>query len=50
MYHEERIVDGVLCWRGAPKGEWTPYTQQELTVMLNEVRQTIFQIKSALGE
>ena len=34
MYHEEQVIDGVLCWRGAPDGEWTQYTAEALTVAL----------------
>lgn len=31
MYFEERIIDGVLCHRNAPDGEWIAYTAAELT-------------------
>lgn len=31
MYYEEKVVDGVLCWRSQPDGEWTVYTAQQLT-------------------
>lgn len=31
MYHEEKIIDGVLCWRGTPDGEWQQYSKVELT-------------------
>jgi len=38
MYHEEKIIDGVLCWRGTPDGEWTQKTAKQLTDMLIEAR------------
>lgn len=38
MYHEEKIIDGVLCWRGTPDGEWTQYTLQALTSALRAER------------
>jgi len=31
MYYEEKLIDGVMCWRGVPDGEWTPYTLKELS-------------------
>jgi hypothetical protein len=37
MYHEERVIDGILNWRGTPDGEFKPYGQRELTrILLNE--------------
>ena len=33
MYHEEKVIDGVLCWRGTPDGEWQQYTLEQLTAM-----------------
>lgn len=38
MYYEEKVIAGVLCWRGTPAGEWTAKTAQQLTVMLIEAR------------
>lgn len=35
MYYEEQIVNGVLCWRSTPNGEWTRFTAQELTDKLH---------------
>lgn len=31
MYYEEKIINGVLCWRSKPDDEWTPYTIAELS-------------------
>lgn len=31
MYHEEKVIDGVLCWRGTPNAEFQPYTLLALT-------------------
>ncbi|MDH4186826.1 MAG: hypothetical protein OEV08_07505 [Nitrospira sp.] len=41
MYYEERIVDGVLCWRGAPDDQWTPCTPKEITARLLEAREAL---------
>lgn len=31
MHYEERVVNGVLCWRGTPNGEWQPVSAERLT-------------------
>jgi len=31
MYYEEKIIDGVLCWRNNPDDEFTPYTAEQLS-------------------
>lgn len=38
MYHEEKVINGVLCWRGTPDGEWQQYTPEALTVALTAER------------
>lgn len=38
MYHEEEIIDGVLCYRGTPDGEWVPYTLEAMTIALTAER------------
>ena len=30
MYYEEKIINGILCWRSIPKGMWTAYSAEEL--------------------
>jgi hypothetical protein len=34
MYYEEKIVDGVLCYRWSPKGKWIEFTAKQLTERL----------------
>lgn len=36
MFHEEKVIDGVLCWRGLQDSEWTAYDSRELTKRLQE--------------
>lgn len=31
MYYEEKVIDGVLCWRDTPDGEWVLFTPRQLT-------------------
>ena len=38
MFYEEKVIDGVLCWRGIPSGEWNKKTPEQLTQMLIEAR------------
>jgi hypothetical protein len=33
MYYEEKAINGILCHRGTPDGEWIPFTYEELTVL-----------------
>lgn len=34
MYYEEKVINGVLSWRGLPDDCWTPFTDEQLTDML----------------
>ena len=38
MYHEEKVINGVLCWRGTPDGKWAPYTLEAMTIALTAER------------
>ncbi len=38
MYHEEKVIDGKLCWRGLPNSEWVEYTQEQLTRLITEAQ------------
>jgi hypothetical protein len=31
MYYEEKIIDGILCWRSNPDGEWKKFRVEVLT-------------------
>lgn len=30
MYHEEKVIDGVLHYRGSEDGEFIPYTNEQV--------------------
>ncbi len=34
MYHKEKVINGKLCWKGTPTGQWNEYTQEQLTSKL----------------
>lgn len=38
MYYEDQVIDGVLCCRFTPHGEWVKMSAKQLTVMLLELR------------
>ena len=31
MYYQEKIVNGILCYKDTPKGKWMPLSIQELS-------------------
>lgn len=31
MYYEEKMIDGVLCWRGGQNDEWQPISTESLS-------------------
>jgi hypothetical protein len=43
MYYDEQVIDGVLCHRGTPDGEWTPFTAEQLTTKLQEAKAAVKQ-------
>ena len=38
MWYEEKVINGVLHYRGTPGGEWTPMTKEMLTGMILQLR------------
>jgi len=50
MYHEEKIVNGILCHRGMPDAKWIQYTPKQLTEMLEATREDLFKEQIALDE
>ena len=41
MYYEEKVIDGVLCVRVIPDGEFEPLSQEALTKIIVELRDAI---------
>jgi hypothetical protein len=48
MYYEESVIDGYMCWRTTPDGDWTRMTQKTLTAVLVEARKGHKQIMQIL--
>jgi hypothetical protein len=38
MYHEEKVIDGKLCYRGDPDEEFTEYTYGQLLDMYMDAK------------
>lgn len=38
MYKKESVINGVLGFQSTPNGVWTPYTAEQLTEKLLELR------------
>ena len=36
MYYEEKIIDGILCWRNTPTGYWLKCSDRKITEKLIE--------------
>lgn len=46
MFYEESVVDGVLCWRGRPDGDWVPCSYRKITERLIEARAKLVELAS----
>lgn len=64
MYFEEKVIDGVLCMRNTPNGQFIKLSQERLTKMLSDERKhyaklseehsemmvELYRLKKATGE
>lgn len=41
MYYEEKLIDGVLCYRCTPKGDWTKFSIESLSERAYNDRQKL---------
>lgn len=37
LYYKEKIIDGVLCWRHRPDGEWIPMDPKAMTARIKRL-------------
>lgn len=49
MYKEEKIINGILHYRASPNAVFTPYTLNNLTDKILNLRKEIKQIKCYCG-
>ena len=41
MYYEEQMINGVMCYRTDPDGEFTPYTLEALSQRYESMKEEI---------
>jgi len=57
MYFAECVIDGVLCWKSSPNGDWKQYTPKQLTDKLfalqdehTDLKCQLERVNKAIGE
>ena len=46
MYYEEKIINGILCYRSSPYGDWFELPKQTLTERLMKYKKALEVIQS----
>jgi hypothetical protein len=41
MYYKEDIINGVLCFKTTPNGEWREFSKENLTKRIKELEEKI---------
>lgn len=44
MYYEERIINGVVCYRTTPNGRWYAFDIKELSAKYAELKDVVLQM------
>jgi hypothetical protein len=44
MYYDEEVINGILCHRGTPDGEWIPFTPEQLTQKYIQAKERVFEL------
>lgn len=50
MFYEEKIINGVLCCRTRPEGEWEPCNAAHITFQLEFALARVKKLESALED
>ena len=45
--YEERVINGLLCWRSHPEAEWIPFTTGQLSMMVMALQAQIKQLEES---
>jgi hypothetical protein len=45
MYYKEEIINGVLCYKTTPDGEWIAFTPEKLTAKITELQTRFAHLK-----
>lgn len=47
MYYEEKVINGVLCYRTTPNGEFIEKTKEQLTIMIGRLNDRLDNLGSS---
>lgn len=50
MYYEERLIDGCLCYRTSPTGEWVQMTLAQVTKLYQDLQKEVLQTCEVMNE
>lgn len=50
MYYEEKVINGILCWRGLPDGEFRPLSIEEITAKYSKLESEVAILRAKLDE
>jgi hypothetical protein len=48
MYYIESIIDGILCCKTSPHGDWRPLSQKNLTSKIVQLEEKLTQLMNKL--
>ena len=46
MYYQEKVINGILCCKHSPNGEWVELAKQTLTERLMKYKQALHTIQN----
>ena len=47
MHYEEKVINGILHHRSTPRGEWVPFTVEQLTKKVKELKKSNAELHEA---
>jgi len=50
MYYDEQVINGVLCHRGTPDGQWIAFTSKELTAKIVELKAEVSSLECQIED
>ena len=48
MYYKEEVINGVLCFKTTPNGEWKQFTLEQLTNKIVNLKNEVSQLNKEL--
>jgi hypothetical protein len=48
MYYEEKIIDGILYWRGSPNEQFREFSKRELCQKIIKLKTVISELEAEL--